>query len=188
MRRQGGARGATSSTVPASGAIGNTGPCEGGAELPSRYPPRGPFTAVYICYSCILLLVAMVLSRLAPAARQDAALRSRGRKGHDFAGRPEIPAGRSIAAGGCGSCVLRSALPPPPLRRASPPRGCAGRSALTPGQRGCAKRGAQPPFPYARRRRAGTAPFPALRSFRSRVLRCPRAAPPVAKRVSMSRL
>lgn len=32
------------------------------------------------------------------------------------------------------------------------------------------------------------APFPALRSFRSRVLRCPRAAPPVARRVSMRRL
>lgn len=46
----------------------------------------------------------------------------------------------------------------------------------------------QPRFPYGRRRVPGPTPFPALRRFRSRVLRCPRAAPPVAKRVSTRRL
>lgn len=78
--------------------------------------------------------------------------------------------------------------PPPPAPASGGPRAPPRSAAFAPRHHGCAGRGGQPRFPYARRRLAGTAASPALRSFRSRVLRCPRAAPPVAKRVSMSRL
>lgn len=143
MRRQGGARGATGSTVPAAAQHTARARCEGGAGAPCRCPPRSPSTTVLFIYYSRIHSLPWPRPGLAAAARQEAAPRSPGDPGwrkHRFTGVRQVDAQPPPPP----TPGARPRLPP---RRAKPWRGRGGRAALTLRQRGCAERGGQPPLP-----------------------------------------